>query len=454
MIDAMLDNLRASFDSGRTRLLEWRDRQLSQLHKLLHENQQQLLAAVHEDLGKCAFEAATTELQLVATEIAYARRHLRRWLRRQRAATPLIAQFARSWTVAEPKGVVLIMGAWNYPLQLLGAPLVGAIAAGNAVLLKPSELAPHTATAWAELVPRYLDSGCFAVMQGGIAETTELLKRRFDHIFYTGGGRVARIVMTAAAQHLTPVTLELGGKSPCIVAADADIDVTAKRIAWGKFLNAGQTCIAPDYVLVERSVAPQLVAALKCWLTTFYGADPTISPDYARIVNEAHFDRLIALLADQRIVHGGRNDRQGRYIEPTLVSDPPPGSALMQEEIFGPILPVIAVDSIDVAIDFAHQRPKPLALYVFSTTRSVQDRIIAKLSAGNVCVNDTLMFMAASTLPFGGVGASGMGRYHGWYGFDTFSHTKSVMRRSWWPDPSWRYPPFTARKLSILKRLW
>ncbi len=454
MIDAMLDNLRAGFDSGRTRDISWRDEQLLQLQQLLRENQQQLLAAVQEDLGKCAFEAATTELQLVATEIAYARRHLRRWVRPQRVATPLIAQPARSWTIAEPKGVVLIMGAWNYPLQLVGAPLVGAIAAGNAVLLKPSELAPRTAGAWAELVPKYLDTACFAVMQGGVAETTEVLIRRFDHIFYTGGSRVARIVMTAAAQHLTPVTLELGGKSPCIVAADADIEVTAKRVSWGKFLNAGQTCIAPDYVLVERGVAPQLLAALKHWLTEFYGHDPALSPDYARIVNEAHFDRLIALLAGQSVVHGGRHERTTRYLEPTLVSDSSAGSALMQEEIFGPILPVIAVDNIDAAIHFVRERHKPLALYVFSNTRSVQDRIIAQLSAGNVCINDTLMFMAAPELPFGGIGASGMGRYHGWYGFDTFSHTKSVMRRWWWPDPSWRYPPFSARKLRILRRLF
>jgi aldehyde dehydrogenase (NAD+) len=454
MIDAMLDNLRGNFDSGRTHDIAWRDAQLSQLQRLLNENRQQLLTAVHDDLGKCAFEAATTELQMVMAEIAYARRHLRRWMKPRRVATPLIAQLARSWTIAEPKGVVLIMSAWNYPLQLLGAPLVGAIAAGNAAVLKPSELAPRTADAWAELVPRYLDNGLFTVMQGGVVETTELLKRRFDHVFFTGGGSVARVVMTAAARHLTPVTLELGGKSPCMVAEDADIELTAKRIAWGKFLSAGQTCIAPDYVLVERSVAPQLLTALKRCLTSFYGADPASSPDYARIVNDAHFTRLTALLNGQVVVHGGRHDRTTRYLEPTLVDNPSPGSTLMQEEIFGPILPLIPMDNMNAAIDFVRSRPKPLALYVFSCTHDVQEQIIARLSVGNVCINDTLMFMAAPALPFGGVGASGMGRYHGWYGFDAFSHTKSIMRRSWWPDPDWRYPPFSTRKLRMLKRFW
>jgi aldehyde dehydrogenase (NAD+) len=450
----MIDNLIAGFCSGRTHDMAWRDRQLSQLQRMLEENQSQLLTAMHDDLGKCAFEATITELQVVAAEIAYARHHLRRWMKPRRVATPLIAQRARSWIIAEPKGVVLIMGAWNYPVQLLGAPLVGAIAAGNAVVLKPSELAPCTAKAWAELLPRYLDADCFAVMQGGVAETTELLKQHFDHIFFTGGSSVARIVMTAAAQHLTPVTLELGGKSPCIVAADADMELTAKRIAWGKFVNAGQTCIAPDYVLVERTVAPQLLAALKRWLTQFYGVDAATSPDYARIVNDGHFSRLIALLDGQIVVHGGRHDRNSRYLEPTLVDDPSPGSRLMQEEIFGPILPVIPADNVDAAIYFVRERPKPLALYVFSSEREVQGHILTGLSAGNVCINDTLMFMAAPALPFGGVGASGMGRYHGWYGFDTFSHSKSVMRRGKWPEPNWRYPPFSLHKLRMLKRFW
>ncbi|HVY23138.1 MAG TPA: aldehyde dehydrogenase family protein [Steroidobacteraceae bacterium] len=454
MIEDKLNALRAGFASGITLNIEWRLFQLSQLQRLLFDNQQRFVAALQDDLGKCAFETATTEIQVVISEISYALRHVKKWAMPQPVSSPLITQFARSWTIAEPKGVVLIMGAWNYPVQLLGSPLVGAIAAGNAVVLKPSELASHTAQLWAELIPRYLDINCYAVVPGGVNETTELLKQKFDHILYTGGGRVARIVMTAAAQHLTPVTLELGGKSPCIVAADADIDITARRIAWGKFLNAGQTCIAPDYVLVEQQVAAPLQEAIKRWLLKFYGDNPVNSPDYARIVNTAHMDRLISLLDNQAVVHGGQFDREKRYVEPTLISDPSPLSTLMQEEIFGPILPLLSVTTIDTAIEFVRERPKPLALYVFSSSQTTQQHIVARLSAGNVCINDTLMFMAAPRLPFGGIGDSGMGCYHGKHGFDTFSHAKSIMRRSWWPDPSWRYPPFSESKLRILQRLW
>jgi aldehyde dehydrogenase (NAD+) len=454
MIAATLDRLRMGFDSHRTRTRVWRLQQFAQLRALLTDNRDTFINALQQDLGKPAFETETTELQLVISEIDHASRHLRRWMKPQRAATPLIAQLARSYTLAEPKGVALIIGAWNYPIQLLGAPLVGAIAAGNAVVLKPSELAPNIAKVWAELIPTYLDIDCFAVIEGGVAETSELLRHRFDHILYTGGSRVAHIVMTAAAQHLTPVTLELGGKSPCLVAADADIELTAKRLVWGKFLNAGQTCIAPDYALVERRVMPDLIDAVKHWLVQFYGEDPAASPDYARIVNAAHFDRLSGLLTGQSVVHGGRRDRDSRYFETTLVSEAEPDSALMQEEIFGPILPILSVDHIEAAIQFVRERPAPLALYLFTSSRSTQQSVIDSVSAGSICINDTLMFMAATSLPFGGVGASGMGRYHGWYGFETFSHMKAVMRRSLWPDPSWRYPPFTSRKLDILRRLW
>lgn len=453
MISPPMDTLRSSFDSGATLAIEWRMQQLSQLAALLGDNAERFAAALRRDLGKSDFETRTTEIGVVLAEIRFARRHLQRWARAKPVATPLITQLARSRIVPEPKGMVLIIGAWNYPVQLLGAPLVAAIAAGNVAVLKPSELAPETARLWAELLPRYLHPGCYAIVEGGAEVAGELLRHRFDHVFFTGGGRVAKIIMHAAAEQLAPVTLELGGKSPCIVAADADITSAARRIAWGKFLNAGQSCVAPDYVLVERKIAAELLAALKRQLQEFYGHDAAASPDYARIVNDAHFDRLCALIDEQPVAYGGGRERSTRYIEPTLVANPELASGLMQEEIFGPVLPVLAVDSIDAAISMVRERSKPLALYIFTANRRLQSVITNSVSAGNICINDTMMFMGAPTLPFGGVGASGMGRYHGHFGFETFSHMKTVMRRSLWPDPDWRYPPYSARKLQWLRKL-
>lgn len=453
MISPSLDKLRRSFDSGTTLPLPWRMQQLARLAELLTDESERFVAALRADLGKSAFETQTTEIGLVLAEIRFARRHLHRWVRPKRVRTPLITQLSRSCIVPEPKGVVLIIGAWNYPVQLLGVPLVAAIAAGNAAVLKPSELALATSRLWTELLPQYLDPACYSVVEGAAEVTGELLRGRFDHIFFTGGGRVARIVMTAAAEQLVPVTLELGGKSPCMVAADADIENAARRIAWGKFLNAGQSCVAPDYVLVERKVAAELMTAFKRQLDEFFGGDAAASPDYARIVNDAHFERLSALLDEQPSVYGGQRDRGSRYIAPTLVAEPQPAGGVMQEEIFGPILPVLAVDSMAAAIHYLRERPKPLALYVFTADRRLQNLVVKTLSAGNICINDTMMFMGAPTLPFGGIGASGMGRYHGRYGFETFSHMKSVMRRSLWPDPDWRYPPYSARKLRWLRKL-
>ena len=443
--------LRRTFDSGRTRPAEWRLKQLAEIQRALTEHEADFHEALRLDLGKGAFEAGLGESGWVISEAKYASKNLRRWMKPQRVSTPLMAIPGRSEIEPEPKGVVLIIAPWNYPLSMVMCPLVGVIAAGNCAVMKPSEISTHTSKAIATILPRYLDPEAFAVVEGGIPETTELLEQRFDHIIYTGNERVATVVMTAAAKHLTPVTLELGGKSPCIVDRSADIEVAAARIAWGKFINAGQTCVAPDHVLVHREVAAQLIDALTRKVKEFYGEDPEQSPDYCRIASERHAARFAELLKGQEIHLGGRVDVAKRYVAPTIVLDPPADSALMREEIFGPVLPVITVDEMHHAIQFVAERPKPLALYVFTKSKALEEAVLGRVSAGSVCVNDAVIFMASPELPFGGVGNSGMGRYTGWYGFETFSHMRPVMRRSYRFDAPLRYPPYTDQKAKLLK---
>ncbi|MFQ5697985.1 MAG: aldehyde dehydrogenase family protein [Myxococcota bacterium] len=442
--------LRSAFESGRTRPLEWRRSQLRALRALLTERAEVFVEALAADLGKPALEAHAADVAQGKIEAGTALRRLRRWTRPERVGrVPFIG---RGRVLREPLGVVLIIAPWNYPVGLLLAPAVGAIAAGNAVVLKPSEVTPHTSAALAEWLPRYLDPEAIALVEGGVTETTALLEQRFDHIFYTGNGRVARVVLQAAAHHLTPVTLELGGKSPCLVAKDADLRTTARRIAWGKFLNAGQTCIAPDYVLVERSREQALVAELRSVVERFYGPDPAASPDYARIVNERHHRRLAALLAEGEVAFGGQLDPKSGYIAPTVVQNVSLDSPLMREEIFGPILPVIPVDSMDEAIDFVNAREKPLALYLFTRDRSLEERVLAQTSSGGACVNGTIVHITDPRLPFGGVGASGTGAYHGRHSFETFSHRRAVVTRGVRIDPSLLYPPYGKRTTALLRR--
>ena len=450
-VSATLARLRQTFESGKTRPIEWRLQQLSEIDRMLRDHESDFAEALKADLGKCRFEADLTETSFVQAEAKYARKHLEDWMRPQRVRTPLMAQPGKSYIQPEPKGVVLIIAPWNYPMSMVMAPLVGAVAAGNCAIMKPSEITSHTSAALARILPRYLDNEAFAVVEGGIPETTELLEQPFDHILYTGNERVARVVMAAAAKHLTPVTLELGGKSPCLIDKSADIEVAASRIAWGKFINAGQTCVAPDHVLVHREVATKFIETLSAKIREFYGDDPAQSPDYCRIASERHTERFVKLLEGQKIHTGGRVDVAMRYVEPTIVLDPAPDSALMQEEIFGPVLPVITVDEMHHAIKFVADRPKPLALYLFSKSETLEDVVLSKLSAGSVCINDAVLFMVSPELPFGGVGNSGMGRYTGWYGFETFSHMKPVMKRSFRFDAPMRYPPYTDKKARLLK---
>lgn len=449
----LIDNLSAVFATGKTRSLDWRREQLTALETLINDNEALLKKALETDLGKCDMEAWASEIGFLLNDIAHTRKHLGNWSAPRKVSTPLVAWPGKSYQLPEPLGTVLIIGAWNYPLQLTLAPYIAALAAGNCAVLKPSELAPATSEIIATLIPKYLDSSTVAVVEGGKDQSTALLACKWDHIFYTGGEQVGKIVMRAASEHLTPVTLELGGKSPCLVDKRADLKVTARRIVWGKWMNAGQTCIAPDYVLVEKAHLNDLVAALKKELKKQYGETPLSSPDYGKIINARHLRRLQSYLEDITVHCGGEVDDIQLGMSPALVVDPPADSALMQEEIFGPILPILTVASLDDAIEYVRARPKPLALYLFTNDSDVQQRVLEQCSSGSACVNDTMLFMTNPALPFGGVGNSGMGSYHGQAGFDTFSHLKSVMRRGFSFDVAFRYPPYTSMKQRILKKL-
>jgi len=451
-IPDLVANLRARFQSGETHPLAWRLEQLSKLESMLRDNETAISTALTADLRKPAIEGFLMDISVVTTEIAEMRKKLKSWMKPQRATTPIALQPAKSFVMREPLGVVLIIAPWNYPVQLAMAPLAAALAAGNVAVVKPSEMTPHTSGVLAKLLARTFAPDVVACVEGGVQETTALLAQRFDHIFYTGNGRVGRVVMAAAAKHLTPVTLELGGKSPCIVDAECDLEVAARRIAWGKFVNCGQTCVAPDYVLVHQSREEELVKLLAKNIHEFYGGDPQRSPDFARIVSDQHVDRLAKLLESGTAAVGGQVDRADRYIAPTILQGVSPDSPVMQDEIFGPILPILPVPSIEEAIRFVNQREKPLALYVFTSRQEVEDAVLARTSAGGVSVNTVVWHVGNFHLPFGGVGESGMGAYHGRHGFETFSHHKSVLKKSTKVDPKLAYPPYTRIKKALIKR--
>jgi len=449
-IGATIDAARQRFRADVTRPLAWRDAQLAGVARFLKEEEAAIKEALHRDLGKSEFESYMAEIWSVANEVSDARRNLKRWTAARRVKTPSLLQPANSMLRPDPLGVVLIISPWNYPLNLILAPLVGAIAAGNCAVLKPSELAAATSRLLAEKLPQYIDAECFPVVEGAVSETTALLEQRFDHICYTGGAHVARIVMAAAAKHLTPTTLELGGKSPCIVDESVNVKVAARRIAWGKFMNCGQTCVAPDYILVAEKCHDALVAELKSVIETFYGSDPKASPDYSRIINDAHFSRVVSLIDAQKVVHGGETDGASRYIAPTLMTDVTSDDPVMQQEIFGPVLPVIKINNVDEAVQFVNEREKPLALYVFAQDKAVVEQVLSRTTAGGVTVNHTILHLSNGELPFGGVGESGMGGYHGKWGFDTFSHLKPVLNKPTWIDPPITYPPFSDWKRKLL----
>ena len=448
-------SLRATFDSGRTRSLGWRQEQLAGLRRMMDEADAELTEALRQDLGRPSMEAYAADIGHTKAELRHLAKHVARWMRPTKVRVPLTAAPAKAWIQPEPLGVALVIAPWNYPIQLLVEPLAAAVAAGNCVVAKPSELAPACSAALARLLPRYVDPEAITVVEGGVEETTALLAERWDHIFFTGSTAVGRIVAAAAARHLTPTVLELGGKSPTYVHASANLDVAARRIAWGKFLNAGQTCIAPDYVLVDHQVRDQLVDALAARITEFFGADPQQSASFGRIVNERHLARVAGLLdaGAGTVAVGGAIDPAARFVAPTVTVEPSPDSPVMQEEIFGPVLPVLGVDGPDEAVAFITARPKPLALYVFGDDDAVIDAVVSGTSSGGVCINQTLMHLLPSDLPFGGVGDSGMGAYHGKAGFDVFSHRKSVLRKPVTPDLKVLYPPYRAPVERVIRKI-
>jgi aldehyde dehydrogenase (NAD+) len=451
MISSIVQQSRQAFDSGITRPLAWRKAQLETMITMLEKHQDELSAALKVDLGRGVEEAWLYDIGFTITEVKLMLKNLKKWTAPRKVPTPMVTRPASSMRVPQPLGVVCVIAPWNYPVQLLLIPAAGAIAAGNAVVMKPSEVSSETSRVLAKIVPQYFTDKAVAIVEGGVQETTELLKQKFDHIFYTGNGAVGRVVMRAAAENLTPVTLELGGKSPTIVDASANIAVAARRIAWAKYVNAGQTCVAPDYVLAHKSIANELVEAIRTSITEFYGEDPHASKDYSRVISPKHFSRLTSLISSGKVAIGGQSEQAERYIAPTVLVDVDQNSAVMQEEIFGPILPVLEVGSIDEAIGFVNSRPHPLALYVFAQDNSVNEKVVAETTSGGVTVNGTIMHMTGPYLPFGGIGESGMGAYHGQSGVDVFQHLKPVLKRSTMLDAPLAYPPYTKRKFSILK---
>jgi aldehyde dehydrogenase (NAD+) len=448
---SLLESQRRLFRSGKTLAYEFRRERLQSLFELVRENEARIHEALASDLGKPTFEAFTTETGFVLSEARHALKHLKGWMRPERVRSTLAIFPAKSRIEREPLGSVLVIAPWNFPFQLTVAPWVAALAAGNCAVLKPSELAPATAEVVSELVSKSFPEELVSVVLGGPETSQLLLRERFDHVFFTGSANVAREVARLAAENLTPVTLELGGTNPCIVDEDVDLPLASRRIAWGKFVNAGQTCIAPNVVLAPESRKDELVAALARNLEEFFGADPKASPDYARIVNERHFDRLVSYLEHGRVVVGGGHDRGERYIAPTVLVDAQPSSPPVVEEIFGPILPVLAYRSLDEALDFAKRSKDPLALYVFSNRPEVQERVLREVPSGGAAVNEALLHFMNPRLPFGGRGASGTGHYHGRFGFELFSHRKAVVEGSRLDLPI-RYPPYRG-KLAWVRKL-
>lgn len=452
----LIDGVRRTFESGRTRSTEWRRTQLDGILAMLSAHEDEFVKALADDLGRPVAEAFGADIGVSRVHIKYLRKHLESWSKPTKVFPGLLSMPGRAEIIHEPLGVALVIAPWNYPIQLLVEPMAAALAAGNCVVAKPSELSPACSAILARLIPKYLDDDAVAVVEGAVPETTALLEQRFDHVFFTGSTNVGRIVMQAAAKHLTPVTLELGGKSPTIVAADADLDVAARRIAWGKFMNAGQTCIAPDYVLAEASVRDRLVEKLVSTIGEFYGGDPQATADFGRIVNEQHLGRLTGLIASSgaTVVAGGGSDTATRFLAPTILVDPDLDAPIMSEEIFGPVLPVLSVDSIEDAIMFVNDRPKPLALYVFTGSDDTAQRVLARTSSGGACVNHAVVHILPDNMPFGGVGPSGLGAYHGKAGFDVFSHHRSVVYKPTRPDPSMLYPPYGGWKDKVVRAVF
>ncbi len=451
----LLSDLQESVFSGQTSSEHWRRQQLQRISALLEAHEDEIIKALEEDLKKPPTEAIF-EIVAIKQELNLAKKNLRKWMQPRSIQVPITLQPGKARLMMEPKGCVLIIGPWNYPFSLTIQPLISVIAAGNTAVLKPSEKAPATSSLIRKLIPNYFSKKIIQVVEGGGETASALLEQPFDHIFFTGGATIGKKVMAAAAKHLTPITLELGGQSPAVVLKNADISVTARRLVWGKALNAGQTCIAPNHLLVEENIKQSLIAAIGISLKEFYGEKPLNSPDLARIINESQFKKLEGFLhgakKNGQILLGGEIDYKHMKISPTLIEICDVNDPLMSEEIFGPLLPLITIKNLDMAIADIRKRPHPLAMYMFGGTKSQQRTLLKETTSGGVCFNDVILQCGIPELPFGGIGASGIGRYHGFSGFETFSNQKSILERPFWLDIKFRYPPYKLN-LDFLKRI-
>ena len=452
-INKIIEEHHRFYESKKSRDINFRINQLKNLKTGIKKYESRIYEALYKDLGKCEFESYTTEVGFVLSSISHTIKNLRSWAKEEKVKTPLYLFPAKSYIISEPYGTVLIIGPYNYPFQLLIEPLIGAIAAGNCVVLKPSENVPNISKIITEMITEIFPKEYICSVEGGIETNTSLINGAFDYIFFTGSAQVGRIVMEAAAKNLIPVTLELGGKSPVIVDESADIKVAAQRIIWGKTINVGQTCVAPDYVVVDERIKNEFIEELKTQIENFYGKDAIKSKDYGRIVNDRHFQRLKNILDREcdKIIYGGKVDRENRYIEPTLIEASWEGAA-MKDEIFGPNLPIIGYKNLDEVVKRIKKLPKPLALYLFTENQNIEEKVLEEVSSGGACINDTITHLANPELPFGGVGSSGMGAYHGKESFITFSHRRSVVRKTTKINIPIIFPPFNKNNLDNIKR--
>ncbi|WP_084157931.1 aldehyde dehydrogenase [Bacillus manliponensis] len=455
-INQILQEHKQFFDQGATRTLEFRLEQLRKLKEGIQRYEKKITIALQNDLGKSEFETYLTEVGIVLDSIKNTMKRLKKWMKPQKVKTPITLWPSKSHIMKEPYGTVLIVGPYNYPFNLIIEPLIGAIAAGNCAVLKPSENTPNITSVINEMISEIFDKSYIRVVEGEREITSLLINAPFDYIFFTGSVQVGKIVMEAAAKNLVPVTLELGGKSPVIVDETANLDIAAKRIVWGKFLNTGQTCVAPDYIMVHSKVKAEFISKMKEVIGNYYGENPMHSKDYGRIVNERQFDRLTAIIEQDKenIIFGGNSVKENLYIEPTLLEAKSWSDAAMLDEIFGPILPILEYDELKTAIQTINNQPKPLALYVFTEDKNCEKEVLNSVSFGGGCVNDTILHLANPYLPFGGVGSSGIGAYHGKYSFDLFSHDKSIMKKTTKIDINVLFPPYNTNKLNLLKKLF
>ena len=447
----ILSDQREFFNTQKTKNIKFRKMYLEKLKEVIQKNENLLYEAIYADFGKSKFDTFTTEISFVLKDIDYYLKNLNSLSRPKSVGTNLANQFGSSKIYPEPLGCTLVIGAWNYPYQLSFSPMIAALAAGNTCILKPSEIAENSMKVMAKIINENFPKEYLYVVEGGVEEITEILKLKFDKIFFTGSSTVGKIVYEAAAKHLTPVTLELGGKSPAIVTSSANFEVAAKRIVWGKFLNAGQTCVAPDYILVDEKVKDSFLDSLKSYIQKFnYGID---AEQYTRIINEKNYNRLVNLIDQEKVFFGGKTDSSKNYIEPTLLHNVTWDDAVMKEEIFGPILPILTFKNFNEALLQISAHDKPLAAYLFTSNSDEKESFTSKVSFGGGCINDVVMHLSNDHLPFGGVGNSGIGNYHGKYGFQAFSHMKSVLDRATWGEPDLKYPPYSEKKLSWIKKL-